>query len=172
MIDIHPLPAPQAASRIEELAALLVDAVAGGASVNFMAGFSMAEARAFWAGQSTGLETGERTLLVAEAAGRIVGCVVLTRASQPNGPHRGEIGKMLVHSSAQRQGLGGRLLAAAEAHGREIGLTLLVLDTETGSAGYYLYRRCGWHEVGTVPGHSLTPDGRLADATLFCKRIA
>ena len=168
---LRSLDAGQAAARLDELAALLLDAVAGGASVNFMAALTHAEACEFWRGQLQGLADGMRTLLVAEADGRIVGTVVLALAPQPNAPHRGEIGKMLVHSSVRRRGLGRRLLQAAEAEAVRQGRILLLLDTQTGSAGEALYRRCGWTEYGIVPDHAHVPQGGLAPTTFFYKAI-
>lgn len=170
-IPIRILDAAEAEARLPELAALLVDAVAHGASVNFMAGFTDTEAQAFWRSQLPGLATGERRLVVAEAKAHIVGTAVLTLAPQPNGPHRAEVGKMLVHSGMRRQGLGRRLLAAAEAAALDAGRTLLILDTETGSPGDLLYRACGWTEAGRVADHSYTTDGRLASATIFRKAL-
>lgn len=172
MVAIVKLDGPAARAAIPALADILVDVVAHGASVNFLAGFSQAEAEAFWAGQMEGIEAGGRVLLVAKGEdGRIVGTVVVTFAPQPNGPHRAEIGKMLVHSSARRQGLGSRLLQAAEDVARASGRTLVHLDTQTGSAGEALYRARGWTEMGVLPGHSLTPDGELASATFFYKQV-
>ena len=170
-ISIRPIEATEALARLDELAEILVDAVAHGASVNFMAGFSDDEARAFWRGQLPGLASGEKRLLVGDTGERLVGTVLLMFAHQPNAPHRAEIGKMLVLSSARRQGIGRRLLAAAEEAARAAGRTLLLLDTETGSAGDRLYRGCGWTEVGRVPGHAFRPDGRLAETTLFYKEL-
>ena len=34
-----------------------------------------------------------------------------------------------------------------------------------------LYRRCGWSEYGRVPDHAYKPDGRLAETTMFYKRL-
>ena len=168
---IRPLGGDEAAARLCELADLLVDAVANGASVNFLAGFRHDEAVAFWRGQIPAIAEGQRALLVAEAAGRIVGTVVVTHAPQPNAPHRAEIGKMLVHSSLRRRGLGARLLTAAEDYARRAGRTLLLLDTEAGSAGEHLYRRCGWTSFGVVPNHSYRTDGRLAPTAFFYKEL-
>lgn len=168
---IRALDAAEAEARIAELSDILVDAVAHGASVNFLAGFSDDEGRAFWRGQLPGVAGGGRRLFVAEDGARLVGTAVLTFAHQPNAPHRAEIGKMLVLSSARRQGIGQRLLAAAEAAAREAGRTLPLLDTETGSAGDLLYRSLGWTEVGRIPDHAFTADGRLAETTVFCKRL-
>ena len=161
----------EAALRLDELAALLVDAVESGASVNFMRGLSLDQAAGFWRGQLPGMADGSRVLMIAEAGGRIVGTAVVTFAHQPNQPHRAEIGKMLVHSKLRRQGLGARLLAAAEAAAGAAGRTLLVLDTESGSAGERLYDRSGWIKVGEIPNFSFDPDGRLRPATIFYKNV-
>jgi hypothetical protein len=64
------------------------------------------------------------------------------------------------------------LLDTAEAAARAAGRTLLMLDTESGSAGDRLYRHCGWIEIGRVPGHAYTPDGRLAETTMFYKLLS
>ncbi len=168
---LRPLDAAAAEARLEELAAVLVDAVAHGASVNFMAGFDAAAATGFWRAQLPGLVAGATRLVVAEAAGRIVGTVLLFLAQQLNAPHRAEVGKMLVLSSHRRRGLGRRLLEAAEAQARADGRTLLLLDTEAGSGGDALYRSCGWTAIGTVPDHAWRPDGRLAETTMFFKAI-
>ena len=168
---IRSLDAVEAELRLDDLAALLVDAVAQGASVNFLRGFSTTEGHVFWRGQLPGIAEGSRRLLVAQEDDRLLGTVVLTFAHQPNQPHRGDIGKMLVHSGARRRGLGRRLLAAAEEEARLAGRTLLCLDTEEGSAGDALYRACGWTAIGTIPGYALSPGGEPAGATFFFKRI-
>ena len=170
-ITVRPLDAAEAEARLGELADILADAVASGAGVNFMAGFSVEEGRAFWRTQIPGLAAGEKRLFVADDGRRLVGTVMLVFAQQPNAPHRAEIGKMLVHSAARRQGLGQRLLAAAEAAAGAAGRTLLLLDTVTGSAGEKLYRSCGWIPFGIVPGHAHLPHGPLADTTYFYKRL-
>jgi len=101
---------------------------------------------------------------------RFLGTVVVAFAHQPNAPHRAEIGRMLILSSARRQDLD-RLLAAAEQAAREAGRTLLLLDTESSRAGDLPYRRCGWSEVGRVQDHAYRPDGHLAETTMFYKTL-
>jgi GNAT superfamily N-acetyltransferase len=170
-IAIRALQPAEMNRRLPELAAILVDAVELGASVHFMAGLSQADAAAFWRDQLPALARGEKQLLVADNGRRLVGTVLLMFALPPNAPHRAEIGKMLVHSSLRRHGLGRRLLAAAEDAAHKSGRTLLLLDTETGSAGDLLYRSCGWTPIGVVPDHAYKTDGRLADTTIFYKRL-
>jgi GNAT superfamily N-acetyltransferase len=168
---IRALDAAEAEARLDELADILADAVAHGASVNFMAGFTADEGRGFWRSQLSGLASGGKMLFVGDDGTRLVGTVLLMFAPQPNAPHRADIGKMLVLSSVRRQGLGRRLLVTAEGAARASGRTLLLLDTESGSAGERLYRSCGWIEMGRVPGHAFRPDGRLAETTFLYKTL-
>ncbi|MFD6944576.1 hypothetical protein ACFWC8_16685, partial [Streptomyces roseolus] len=65
-----------------------------------------------------------------------------------------------------------RLLAAAEAHAAATGLTLLVLDTQTGSPAERLYRGAGWTAAGTVPEYAADPAGVLRPTTLYYKLLA
>jgi len=177
MIAIRCLDAREAEARIGELAGLLLDAVAHGASVNFMANFTREQAGAFWRGQLPGIAGGDRLLLGADDAerrdgDRLAGTVIVYFMQQPNQPHRAEIGKMLVHSASRRQGLGRRLLLAGGAEAHRAGRTLLMLDTEAGSAGDKLYRSCGWVEFGKVPEHAYRPNGVLATTTFFYKTLS
>lgn len=170
-IVIRRLDPAEAEARLDELGSILVDAVAHGASVNFLSGLGMDEGRAFWAGQLPGLAAGDKQLFVADDGERLVGTVLLMNAPQPNAPHRADIGKMLVLSSLRRQGLGRRLLDAAEQAALAEGRWLLLLDTESGSAGEMLYRSRGWIECGRVPDYFIRTDGVIADTTLFFKRL-
>lgn len=170
-IVIRELDAAEAERRIAELGVILHDAVEGGASVNFLAGFTQEQAEAFWRGQIPDIADGGRHLLVAEDDDRVIGTVVLTLAPQPNQPHRADVGKMLVLSARRRQGLGRRLLDAVEALARSKGRTLLMLDTTTGSSGDLLYSSCGWVQYGIVPGHALSTLGIPTATSFYYKEV-
>lgn len=163
----------EAAERVPELSAVLMDCVDGGASVSFMAPLTRERADAFWRQVAEGLAAGDRLLVVAEdgRSGEIVGTVQVVFAVPENQPHRGDVAKMLVRRSARRQGLGARLMRAAEEAALAAGKTVLVLDTVTGSDAERLYQRLGWTRVGVVPDYALWPDGRLCATTFFYKRL-
>ena len=149
---------------IEALADVLIDCVAGGASVSFMHPLSLEKARAFWRGIADDAAQGRRALLIAEdTEGRIAGTVHLVLAQPENQPHRADLSKMLVHRRARRHGLGDQLMQAAEQLARDCGKTLLVLDTASDDAER-LYQRNGWQRFGAVPGYALWPGGGLCDA--------
>jgi GNAT superfamily N-acetyltransferase len=170
---------------IPDLAALLVDAVEGGASVNFLAGVTHDDAAAWWSARIADIDAGTTTAFVAiepdtdhvddiddrRRPGRIVGSTLLIRSRNANSPHRAEIGTVIVHRSARRRGLGRALMAAAEARARADGRWLLILDTEAGSAADALYRSLGWQVLGTMPNHAYRSDGVLAPTTYFWKDL-
>ena len=140
------------------LAGLLTDAVAAGASVGFVRSLRSEDAREWAAATLAALGPG-LALWVAETAGTVVGTVQLAPCLKPNGRHRGEVMKLLVHRDARGRGAASALLAALEDHARAGGLTLLVLDTEAGSAAEGIYRHLGWRYGGSIPGYAVTPDG-------------
>jgi GNAT superfamily N-acetyltransferase len=155
---------------IEALAAVLFDCVAGGASVNFMDGFSQRDAEAFFARVFDSLERNERILLAAFDQGRLVGTVQVLTAMPPNQPHRAEIAKLLVHRSARGQGIAGLLMQSAEDAARAAGKTLLVLDTASAEAER-VYTRLGWTRLGTIPNFALLPNGEPCATTFFYKQL-
>lgn len=155
---------------IDALAALLIDAVEGGASVGFMLPLSRDRAVAFWRRVASGVAAGERVLLVAEDPDGLCGTVQLVLAQLENQPHRADLSKLLVHRRARRRGLGEALMTAAEAAARECGRTLLVLDTATGEAER-LYERLGWQRVGVIPNYALLPQGGPCDTTVYFRDL-
>ena len=169
MSDIRKLPYEEARRRVSELAAVLVDCVAGGASVNFMAGYSQAQAEGFFSRVADGVGAGQRVLFGAFIDGKLVGTAQLVTDVPPNQPHRAEIAKMLVHRDARGRGLSKLLLAAVEIEAKAQGRTLLVLDTMSGSVAEKLYAATGYSVFGSVPNYAAFPDGTLGDTTFFCK---
>lgn len=170
-IRIRSLTAGETRQAAPALGAVLKDCVDGGASVSFMADLTLDEAIAFWEGVAGSQARDGRAVLVAEDDEGPFGVVEVIPAGMPNQPHRGDVAKMLVHRRGRRRGAAQALLAAAEAAGRELGLTLLVLDTVTGGDAERLYARLGWLRVGEIPGFALMPDGAPCGTTFFYKNI-
>ena len=154
----------------EQLADVLIDCVAGGASIGFMASLTPAAAKKFWSDQAGDVASGDRVIFVAQDCEGIVGTVQLVPARYDNQPHRADIAKMLVHRRGRRRGLGERLLLAAETEALARGRTVLVLDTVPDSDAERLYQRLGWQAAGIIPDFALYPDGRMT-ATCFYYRL-
>ncbi|MFF4655575.1 GNAT family N-acetyltransferase [Streptomyces sp. NPDC001381] len=166
------LDAGQLVDRVEELADLLVDAVDGGASVGFLAPLDRAEAVEWWRGRVSEVAGGRSAVWAAHDGGRVVGTVGLVFPDKANSRHRAELVKLMVHRDARGRGLGRRLLTVAEQAAVAAGITLLHLDTETGSPAEHLYRSAGWTRAGVIPDYAASPHGVLRPTTLYYKHTA
>ncbi len=170
-VEIRRLEGHELLEQLDGLASVLEDCVAGGASVSYMAPFSLEDAREAFCAFSAEAEEGRRLIVAAFDGERVVGTVQVVHAVPPNQPHRADIAKLLVRRDARRRGIAERLMAVAEMEARAAGKTLLVLDTVTGDAAERLYERLGWTRVGVIPGYALYPDGRPCATTVFFKEL-
>jgi ribosomal protein S18 acetylase RimI-like enzyme len=160
---------PEEPGLLDTLGRLLVDCVADGASVGFLAPLPVDEARAYWSSALS--RPGARTFVAHDEDDALVGVVQLLAAQMPNQPHRADVAKLMVHPGARRRGVARALLATLEDEATRLGLWVLVLDTETGSAAESAYERLGWERVGTIPDYALDPRGRLHATTFFTRRL-
>ncbi|MBO1329747.1 GNAT family N-acetyltransferase [Streptomyces sp. VRA16 Mangrove soil] len=150
-----------------------MDVVDGGSSLGFLHGLTRDEAIAWWNDLAPAVADGSLAVwAAADPSGRCLGTISLGFGTMPNGRHRAEVRKLMVHSAARGQGLGRTLLAAAERTAAERGITLLVLDTETGSPAERFYRAAHWQQAGTIPDYAADPAGVLRPTTLFYKHLA
>jgi len=170
-IQIHRVSALDDPALLGGLGELLVDCVDGGASVSFMQPLSQARAEHFWRSLAAGVAAGERILLTAQDQhGAILGTVQVVLSQPENQPHRADVAKLLVHRKARKQGLGEKLMVAAEQAAAGAGKSVLVLDTASDSAER-LYKRLGWQVSGVIPDYALLPQGGLCATTIFYKNI-
>ena len=155
---------------VQDLAALLVDAIDSGAGISFMAGVQLDDAAAWWHEKLSAMTT-RTVLLVARDEHGLVGTVQLLPSWAPNQPHRADVAKLIVHRRARGRGVARALMQALEAHAREQGFTLLLLDTCKGTAAERLYGSLGWIRVGEVPHFALNPDRTWCDTVFFYKQF-
>jgi GNAT superfamily N-acetyltransferase len=156
---------------VKGLADLLADAVTDGSSLGFLAPFDQGAAASWWLAQEAAVAEGDLVVWVSRDAGGINGTVSLALNRKPNGRHRAEVVKLMVHTGARGRGAARALLATAERTAAGAGITLLILDTETGSVADRFYRAAGWTCFGVVPGYAADPAGHLRDGSFFYKRI-
>lgn len=159
-------------AQLNALTGVLLDCVDGGASIGFMQPLTRERAVEFWRRVASGVAARDRALLVADDAQGLCGTVQLVLGQPDNQPHRADLVKMLVHRRARRQGLGTRLMRAAEDVARECGKTLLVLDAVSGGDGSRLYERLGWVRVGDIPAYALMPQGGFCSTTYYYRNLA
>jgi ribosomal protein S18 acetylase RimI-like enzyme len=169
-VEIRRLTAAGVREHLDGLGGVLEDCVSGGASVSYLAPFSLDDAREAFDAVAADVEQGRRVLLAAFVGSEVVGTVQLILAAPPNQPHRGEIAKLLVRRSARNRGIARRLMEQVEVEALGEGKTLLVLDTASGPAER-LYERLDWQRLGVIPDYALYPDGGYCDTTVFWKSL-
>lgn len=158
-------------TEVNELSSILVDSVADGAAISFMAPLAYKDAIRFWSGDvRPEVDAGRRILFGARRNGELVGTVQLLTTMPPNQPHRCEIAKMIVHPRARRLGIGRALMIQAVNRARELGKTLITLDTRTGDVAEPLYASVGFEAAGVIPDFAWDPDGKACHATTYMFR--
>ena len=170
MSAVEPLAAIERADQ-QQLAALLLDAIEQGASVGWVNPASPDNIEAYWQTIASDLSQGARSVLVVREGGGIIASLQLEYAGKPNSVHRAEVQKVLVHSSQRRRGLGRLLMQRAEEIARSRGRSLLVLDTESASAGQRLYESMGYVAAGEIPNFAIGTNGGWTPTTYMYKLL-
>jgi GNAT superfamily N-acetyltransferase len=161
--------AAQVEENLEGLTELIVDAVTSGASIGFMPPLIQEEARDYWREVIEAMHAGSRVVLVAAEAGVVQGSVQLGLEKRANGKHRCEAMKLFVHTRARRRGIAKQLMAEAEAAAKQMGCTLMMMDTRKGGDADRLCQSLGYVAYGEVPGYARSGDGEL-HTTVFYHR--
>lgn len=172
MGSIRRLTSAEVRAAMPELVSLLRDVVDGGASIGFLPPLTQAAAEKFWRQTIDDIDHSERVLLVYRGDGKIVGTAQLELATKQNGLHRIEVQKMLVHPDYRKRGIARELLNEVDDVARQLNRSLLVLDTEQGSAAESLYANCGYTRAGVIPQFALTMEGKLTATVVFYKILS
>jgi ribosomal protein S18 acetylase RimI-like enzyme len=170
-IEIRSFTASELELFLPQLARILVDCVAHGASVHFLQDIDQGMAEDFWQQVLKKAENDEVLVFGAFSNGVLAGTVTLLLHTPPNQQHRAEVSKLLVSPNFRRYGIGRALMRALERAAVEKGRSLLVLDTSTKSAAEALYLGLGWQKVGEIPNYSLSTQGVLLPASFFYKEL-
>ncbi|MDX2077065.1 MAG: GNAT family N-acetyltransferase [bacterium] len=157
----------------EGLIALIQDAVADGASIGFIAPLSYDDANRYWNHVQKAVAGGEKAIFIAldTDTNRVAGSGQLENAFFPNGHHRAEVQKLLVHRDYRNQGIARTLLTHLEKHAMSINRWLLVLDTVRGSVAEGIYKRSGYIESGGIPEYALSSAGVYEETVVFYKSL-
>lgn len=154
-----------------ELAGLLTDAVAHGASVGYDAQVPHADAESYFHSLRPDISKGALLLWMARDDAGVIGTVQLALCQKPNGLNRAEIQKLLVHSRARRLGIGHSLIVTLETAALKLRRGLLHLDTQAGSPAEAFYRSQGYRCLGEIPDYACTPDGYYHPTVIYYKRL-
>ncbi|MCU4362459.1 MULTISPECIES: GNAT family N-acetyltransferase [Acinetobacter] len=155
----------------EGLSLLLKDSVNNGASIGFLAPLEKNEVLNYWCDVNHKLAQGNSRLWIAIQQGKIVGSVQLSLVGKKNGVHRAEVEKLMVLTTARKQGIATFLMNELEIFSREKGLRLLVLDTREGDVSELLYSKIGFVRVGVIPNFALSSTGNYDGTAIYYKRL-
>ncbi|PWC09252.1 GNAT family N-acetyltransferase [Brenneria roseae subsp. americana] len=154
-----------------ELADLLVDAVAKGASIGYQSPVSHEEAESYFHSLRPSIAKGARMLWIARDFEGVIGSVQLELCQKSNGQNRAEIQKLLVHSRTRRMGVGRQLMQVLEKTALLQQRGLLYLDTQADSPAEAFYRTLGYRYLGELPDYACTPDGYYHPTAIYYKRL-
>lgn len=153
------------------LADLLSDAVESGGGLGFLPPLARDEALAYWAQVAREVEAGTRVVLCARVDGALAGSAQLDLCQRPNGLHRAEVQKVMVHRRFRRRGLGLALLRAVDEAALDEGRTTLHLDTFAHQEARRAYEAAGWTHAGDIPAFARTPEGTLAATSHYYRLL-
>lgn len=152
---------------LNELSALLIQVVEDGASIGFLPPLEKNVARKYW----ESVLKPEVILFVAKINNVIAGSVQLHLCSKQNGKHRAEIAKLMTHPHYRRNGIGRLLMEKAHETAKQMGRTLIVLDTREGDPSNRLYTSFGYIQAGRIPNYALSENGNLDATIIYYKMI-
>lgn len=156
---------------LPSLTDMLIETVAQGASIGFHPPLPPQEAIEYWQQTQAKITSGDTLMLVAHTNGKAVGTVQLALEGRPNARHRAEVQKLMVHPAWRSGGVGRNLMQALEKLADEHNRTLLMLDTDLGSAAEGLYQRMAYSRAGEVPAYTVQADGRTSATVIFYKHL-
>jgi GNAT superfamily N-acetyltransferase len=166
---IDRLGAPVADDDVAGLASLLCELVESGQNIGFLRGLTMAAAAGWW--RQLLADPDVLTWVARGEDGVVLATSSLRLAAEANARHRAEVTKLLVREAARRRGLASALMAAVEEEAVRLGRSVLMLDTEAGSAAELFYESRGWIEYGLMPEHAADPDGVLRPTRFYWKPL-
>ncbi len=155
----------------DQLNDLMIDSVNTGASIGWIMPMPRAEADAYWRARIAEVEAGSRVLLLAWIDDALVGSAQLGLEQRPNGTHRAEVQKLLVHSAYRRRGIARQLLTTLEACARAAQRSLLFLDTRQGDVAEHLYQAFGYQRVGAIPNYVTNEHGEFEATVVYYKLL-
>ena len=142
----------------EDIPQLIVEVSATDPFVGLPSRPSGAELARLTARLSSGLPSGLMELMaVRDAAGTVVGCVAMTRASTANQKHIAELTTGAIHPDHRGRGIVRDAFAAIVERCESTGVELLRLDVREGIPAEKVWRQFGFSEYGRLPDY-----GRVA----------
>ena len=170
---ISRMTSPLTESDLNQLTALMQEAVSLGASIGYTDAIEQVDSmHRYWQCQSDAIAQDEVLFYCARIEQTLVGVIGLEPCVKPNGTHRGEIFKLLVGQAWRRQGIAKQLMYTAVDSAIQMGLKLLVLDTRTEDFTVAFYQALGWIVAGEIPYYAQSTSGEYQATTLMFRDLS
>lgn len=101
----------------------------------------------------------------------LLGSALLCLDRPPSQAHVARFHGLMVRRDLQKRGIGTALLSVAEVEARNLDRWLMLSEAVSGSPAARMLGKAGWDKVGDVPALMAMPQGGLAPATLYFKRL-
>ncbi len=152
---------------LDEMSDMLIQIVDAGASIGFLPPLEYKEAVAYW----EQVVQPATLLYIAKINDVIAGTIQLHLCTKPNGDHRAEVAKLMVHLDYRRHGIARLLMEHVEQQARLAQRILLVLDTRDGDPSNRLYQSLGYSQAGQIPNYAKSGTGSLDATNLYYKNL-
>lgn len=152
---------------LDEMSDMLIQIVDAGASIGFLPPLEYKEAVAYW----EQVLQPATLLYVAKINDVIAGTIQLHLCTKPNGDHRAEVAKLMVHLDYRRHGIARLLMEHVEQQARLAQRILLVLDTRDGDSSNRLYQSLGYSQAGQIPNYAKSGTSSLDATNLYYKNL-
>lgn len=156
---------------LDDLTDLLCDAVDSGAPIGFLPPMSETEAKSYWLSVNDDLQINARQVLLVRDEDTVVGSVQLAMSPKANALHRCDIEKLMVHTQARENGIGGMLMQGVERVAAAMQRQLLILEVRSDDIAHDMYVGMGYVPFGEVPNYTRSANGMLHNSTFFYKEI-
>lgn len=155
----------------DRIVALWVDATNAGGAVGFVAPVTTDEVRGTADPTFAGVTDGPDRLLVGYADDRLVAVLIFCDRRFTLEAHWCVLQRVMVHPDMQGRGYGVALMRQAERIARAAGWEALQVTVRGGLGLERFYQRCGFHEVGRLPGALRLAPGDDRDEVLMWQAL-
>ncbi|WP_123604371.1 GNAT family N-acetyltransferase [Micromonospora sp. Llam0] len=156
----------------ERIIAVWADATNAGGAVGFVAPVTAADVRPTAEAAFAGVAAGVDRLLVGHDDAGLAAFVFVTSNRFDLKEHWRVLKRVVVTPGRQGRGYGLALMAEAERVGRSMGLSALQVTIRDGHGLPAFYQRCGYREVGRLPGALRVADGDDRDEIIMWRELS
>ncbi|SDX93382.1 Acetyltransferase (GNAT) family protein [Micromonospora pattaloongensis] len=156
----------------EQIISLWTDVTNAGGAVGFVAPVTRDEVRVTADATFAGVAEGHDRLLIGYEDGRLVALLFFTGNRFALKEHFCVLKRVMVHPDCQGRGYGVALMREAERLARGFGLAALHITARGGLGLEAFYERCGYKEVGRLPGALRVAPGDDRDEVLMWLALA